>query len=94
MAKSSKTSKAWTVRDAKAHFSEVFERALVSPQHVVRAPRVGAKAQAVVVISAAAYKKKFAEPEMPLAEFMAGLGFDTLDLDRPRVRLRDIDFGT
>ncbi|MFM7344971.1 MAG: hypothetical protein ACKO1J_06350 [Tagaea sp.] len=92
MATNRKSSKAWTVRDAKAHFSEVFERALTRPQHVVRRPRRGAPSHEVVVISAEAYRK-LAKPDVPLAEFMSGLGFDSLDLDRPRVRPRDIEFG-
>lgn len=92
MAKSSKPSNAWSVRDAKAHFSEVFERALERPQHVVRRPRRGAPSHEVVVISAEAYRK-LAKPDVPLAQFLAGLGFDGLDLDRPRVRQRDVEFG-
>jgi hypothetical protein len=91
MSKSGKTSKAWSVRDAKAHFSEVFERALVSPQRVVRSPRVGAKASEVVLVSAEAYEK-LTKPKVPLAEFMSGLGLDRLDLSREPTRPRDIDF--
>lgn len=90
MAKTRKTSKAWSVRDAKAHFSEVFERALVTPQRVVRSPRVGAKAREVVVMSMEAYEK-LAKPKLPLGEFMASLAFDKFEPARDESFDRDID---
>lgn len=91
MAKNVKSDKAWTVRDAKTHFSEVFERALDAPQRVVRNPRDGRKSREVVVLSAEAYAR-LTKPAVPLVEFMSSLGLDRLDLTRDKAPPRDIDF--
>jgi hypothetical protein len=90
MTKPIKASEAWSVRDAKAHFSEVFERALVSPQRVVRAPRAGAKANEVVVMSAMSYER-LVRPKLPLGEFMASLAFDKFEPARDETFERDVD---
>jgi hypothetical protein len=91
MAKNVKSDKAWTVRDAKAHFSEVFERALKSPQRVVRNPRDGRKAREVVVLSADAFES-LTRPDLPFGDFLASFAFDKFEPSRDESFDREIDF--
>jgi hypothetical protein len=92
MATNRKSPKAWTVRDAKAHFSEVFERALETPQRVVRAPRGRTKPREIVMMSMEAYEK-LAKPRLPLGDFMASLAFDKFEPSREESFERDIELG-
>ena len=78
----------WQLTDAKARFSELFERALEAPQRVSRHGK-----QAVVVLSARAYDRIVAPSRKagPLVAFLGRLHFGELDLERTEVFERDID---
>ena len=79
----------WQLKDAKARFSELFARALEHPQRVTRHGR-----QAVVVLAEEEYRRlrgEGTEGKQNLAEFLAGLPFAELDLERPADYGRDAD---
>jgi len=78
----------WKLEDAKARFSEVVRRAQsIGPQRVtVRGE------PAVVVIDAAELDRLLPSSEqLPLVQFLAGLGLDDLDLTRQEDTGRDVD---
>jgi antitoxin Phd len=78
----------WKLEDAKARFSEVVRRARsIGPQRVtVRGE------PAVVVIDAAELDRLLPSSEqLPLVQFLEGLGLDDLDLTRQEDTGRDVD---
>jgi prevent-host-death family protein len=78
---------AWQLADAKARFSELFERALETPQRVSRHGK-----DEGVILSARAYDR-IAAPQRrtgSLVDFPAKLHFGELDLDRDQSFTRDI----
>ena len=78
----------WKLEDAKARFSEVVRRAQsIGPQRVtVRGE------PAVVVIDAAELDRLLPSSEqLPLVQFLEGLGLDDLDLTRQVDTGRDVD---
>src|SRR5919109_1330668 len=80
--------KAWTLREAKARFSELVRLAQQKPQ------RVTSRGQdAAVVLSATEYDRlqKQQRPKRSLVEFLASAPFAGLDLDRRFERSRDIE---
>jgi antitoxin Phd len=80
--------KAWTLRAAKARFSEVVRLAQQRPQ------RVTSRGQdAVVVLSAAEYDRlqQRKRSKSSLLEFLSNTGFSELDLDRRTDLNRDIE---
>lgn len=91
MTKSGKRSKRWTLRDAKAHFSELFESALRTPQRITRAPRSANRAAEVVVLSAETFDR-MTRPDLPLADFLAGFAFEKFEPARDESFDRDVDF--
>jgi prevent-host-death family protein len=82
------TPRAWTLREAKARFSEVVRLAQQRPQ------RVTSRGQdAVVVLSAAEYDRlqQRKRSKSSLLEFLSDTGFSELDLDRRTDLNRDIE---
>jgi prevent-host-death family protein len=79
---------AWTLREAKARFSEVVRLAQQKPQRVTNRGR-----EAAVVLSAAEYGRlqKRQRPTRSLVEFLKDTGFSGLDLERRYEPSRDID---
>jgi len=80
--------KAWTLRAAKARFSEVVRLAQKQPQ------RVSCRGEdAVVVLSAAEYDRlqKRLKPKQSLVEFLKTTGFGELDLERRFEPSRDVE---
>jgi prevent-host-death family protein len=77
--KPAESAKAWTLREAKARFSEVVRLAQQRPQRVTNRGQ-----DAVVVLSAAAYDRllKPQRPRRSLVEFLASAPFAGLDLER------------
>jgi prevent-host-death family protein len=84
----SRNAKAWTLADAKAHFSEVVENALQHGPQVVT--RRGQKA--VVVVSADEWDRK-TQRQGTLADFFAAspLRESGLVVERPQGGPRDLD---
>jgi prevent-host-death family protein len=83
-----KRQKSWAAAEAKAHFSELVERALTDgPQTVTRNGR-----KAVVVVAAEEWERT-TKRRGTLAEFFASApeGFADLDLRRIKDKPRDID---
>lgn len=80
-------SKGWTLREAKARFSEVVRLAQQRPQ------RVTSRGQdAVVVLSAAEYDRlRRKRSKSNLLEFLSNTGFSELDLERRTDLNRDIE---
>lgn len=81
------TRETWAVAEAKAHFSEMIEKALAEgPQVITRKGR-----RAVVVVSAAEWERK-TRRHGSLAEFLANspLRGSELDLGRISDRPRDV----
>jgi len=80
--------KGWTLRAAKARFSELVRLAQKQPQ------RVSCRGEdAVVVLSAAEYDRlqKRLKPKQSLVEFLKNTGFGELDLERRFEPSRDIE---
>jgi antitoxin Phd len=82
--------KTWAVQDAKAHFSEVVERAQHDgPQTITRHGKPRA-----VLLSAEAYeellKRKVSEPNL-IDFLMTGPRFDGFDFERDKDTGREID---
>jgi antitoxin Phd len=78
----------WKLEDAKARFSEVVRRAkAIGPQ------RVTVRGEPAVVVIDAAQLERLLPPsdQMPLVQFLEGLGLDDLDLRRQEDTGRDID---
>lgn len=71
--------KSWTLREAKARFSEVVRLAQQRPQRVTNRGQ-----DAVVVLSAAEYGRlqRRQRPKRSLVEFLASAPFAGLDLER------------
>lgn len=80
--------KGWTLRAAKARFSELVRLAQKRPQRVTCRGE-----DAVVVLSAAEYDRlqERREPKQSLVEFLKNTGFGELDLERRFEPSRDID---
>ena len=80
--------KAWTLRAAKARFSEVVRLAQLRPQRVTSRGR-----DAVVVLSAAEYDRlrQRKRSKSSLLEFLSNTGFSELDLERRTDLNRDIE---
>jgi prevent-host-death family protein len=78
----------WQLTDAKARFSELFERALETPQRVSRHGK-----DAVVVLSARDYARlRQATTKRPgLVAFLSDLNLSELDLGRDEPFDRDLD---
>lgn len=78
----------WPLKEAKAHLSEVVERALAKPQRITRRGK-----EAVVVLAEAEYRK-MTKPKHKetLVEFLSHTGFAKLDLRRSRQLPRKVDF--
>ena len=80
----------WKLEDAKARFSEVIRRARTEgPQ------RVTVRGQDAVVIVAAEEFQRLVPPEKPrltFTEFLQGLDFDGLTLERERDLGREVSF--
>lgn len=84
----SRSAKAWTLADAKAHFSEVVESALQQgPQMITRRGR-----KAVVVVAADEWERK-TKRRGTLADFFAAspLRESGLVIERPQDGPRDLD---
>ena len=84
----SKTAKAWTLADAKAHLSEVVESALKKgPQVITRHGR-----KTVVVVAADEWERK-TKRQGTLADFFAAspLRESGLEIERPQDAPRDLD---
>jgi antitoxin Phd len=82
------TARPWTLREAKARFSEVVRLAQKSPQ------RVTSRGQpAVVVLSAVEYDRLLQRrrPKSSLLAFLSNTGFSELDLERRTDLNRDIE---
>jgi prevent-host-death family protein len=80
--------KAWTLADAKAHLSEVVERALKKgPQIITRHGR-----KAVVVVAAEEWERK-TQRQGTLADFFAAspLRDSGLEIERPHEDPRELD---
>lgn len=84
---SEEASGTWTLANAKAHFSEVIERAQGKPQTVTRNGR-----PSVVIVSVEEWQKKTAR-KGTLAEFLLSspLRGSDIDLERVRDQPRDLD---
>jgi prevent-host-death family protein len=82
------SSKAWTLADAKAHLSEVVDRALKKGPQVIT--RRGHKA--VVVVAAEEWERK-TQRQGNLADFFAAspLRESGLKIERPQEGPRDLD---
>jgi antitoxin Phd len=80
--------KAWTLRAAKARFSEVVRLAQQRPQRVTNRGQ-----DAVVVLSAAEYDRLLQRKrsKSSLLEFLSNTGFSELDLERRTDLNRDIE---
>ena len=84
----SQNAKAWTLADAKAHLSEVVDRALKKgPQVITRHGR-----KVVVVVSAEEWERK-AQRQGTLADFFAAspLRESGLEIERPQDGPRELD---
>ena len=80
--------KAWTIADAKAHFSEVVDRALKKgPQVITRHGR-----KAVVVVAAEEWESR-TRRQGTLADFFAAspLRDSGLEIERPEEAPRELD---
>jgi antitoxin Phd len=79
---------AWNLTEAKARFSELFDAALKVPQRVSRHGK-----HEVVVLSAGEYHRMTgaAKQRGTLVDFLAGLHFGDLDLDRNDAFGRDME---
>jgi len=78
----------WRLEEAKARFSEVVRRARTEgPQHVTVRGQ-----PAVVVISADELRRLLpaAQPLLPLVEFLQGLDFSGVNLEREPDQGRDV----
>lgn len=85
---SNPVTKAWSLAEAKAHFSEVVDGALTKgPQVITRRGR-----KAVVVVAAEEWERK-AQRHGTLADFFAAspLRESGLELERPQDLPRDLD---
>ena len=80
--------KGWTLRAAKARFSEVVRLAQQRPQRVTNRGQ-----DAVVVLSAAEYDRllRRKRSKSGLLEFLSNTGFSELDLERRTDLNRDIE---
>ena len=80
--------KGWTLRAAKARFSELVRLAQKQPQRVTCRGE-----DAVVVLSVAEYERlqKRQEPKRSLVEFLASAPFTGLDIERRFEPPRDIE---
>jgi prevent-host-death family protein len=78
----------WQLTDAKARFSELFDRALKTPQRVSRHGK-----DSVVILSAREYERFAGSPARKgkLVDFLATLHFGELDLDRDEPFDRDVE---
>ncbi|MGE0116446.1 MAG: type II toxin-antitoxin system Phd/YefM family antitoxin [Dongiaceae bacterium] len=79
--------RAWSLREAKARFSEVVRLAQERPQRVTSRGR-----DAAVILSAAEYQRlqNLGRPRRSLVDFLASAPFSGLDLERRFERSRDI----
>jgi prevent-host-death family protein len=86
--RSAETGKPWTLREAKARFSEVVRLAQKGPQFVTSRGQA-----AVVVLSAVEYDRlrQRKRPKSSLVEFLSNTGFSELDLERRTDLSRDIE---
>lgn len=81
--------KIWPLAEAKAHFSEVVERALKDgPQTVTRHGK-----KAAVIVSAEEWDRR-TKPKESLAEFFRNspLRGSGIKIERMKLKLRDVDF--
>jgi len=78
----------WQLTDAKARFSELFDRALEAPQRVSRHGK-----DTVVVLSAREYERMGGSTAKrgKLVDFLATLHLGELDLDRDEPFDRDVE---
>lgn len=77
----------WQLQDAKNRFSEVVEKALTEgPQHITRRGK-----PAVVVIAESEYRKA-PKPRRSLAEYLLSAPKVDIEIERAKLKLRDVDF--
>ena len=73
----------WSIRDAKAHLSELIEAAKEGPQAITRRGR-----QAVIVLSSNDYARLQRRVE-PLTHFFARAGLEDIEIERVKAAVRD-----